>query len=941
MPADTPSREEEIRQLEAVIAIQRKQLEGLLPEADIAKTLAPLQAKLASLRGADASSSEQPSDGPPSVAFPLHPQLREAIRDVLATGPEGDHPSFREVLGSLRTYLSWCRQGYGNLRLHGAMVQCQRDDPRVSDLDDVFVPVRFSRAGAAGIEEAGAPLLENLELVRTRQGRAQKRSQDQDQEVRLRDLLTVGERLAVIGGAGSGKSTLVAYLAYHLATTCGREGDVPPFVLPGEAPFLVPFVVPFREYRQYRDQIGEEGDGSLAGFVPWCVERQVRRSEPKFCGQAAPLCETLLRAKCCLLLLDGLDEIASAAERPQVRAAVETLVNTTYPGNRVIVTARGSGYRDQAVFGKDFTRLDVQSLDDDETGILVGNWCRQLYPADAQAHTDGLLLAIGEMNARSTQADNRRLIGTPLLVTMVVSVEFGEAELPRERAKLYEACVKVILTAQYNTLVGDSQEVLNWGGPWDEQREWLAKLAFEMHRGGSGAAAIPEARVREILAGELSPGKLDRFIEATRYRGGLFEEKAELFQFLHLTFQEFLVARYLVKHRDEDPLPGLAPHIAEPWWREALLLLHGYAASDHPPFAGRYLGWLSRQNGNAETRLAGLELAGAALLEQEPRQTDHCRQQATALLKVLTDSAAEISGPTRGRAGNTLAALGDPRAAVMTLDGMEFCLVPKGHFWMGSADDDKDASESEKPLHEVNLAAYWLARYPVTVAQFREYVERSGQTPKDSDSLGGLSNHPIVSVSWHQAMQFCGWLTTDWQAKGLIPADWCVRLPSEAEWEKAARGGTQLPQEPECWALPLLSVPDTDFVWHCVPGCRRRFPWGDEEPDADRANYDDTGIRSTSAAGSFAMGASPYGCEEMAGNVLEWTRSLFAEYPYDPAVEAVAGKPVSDDDLLVVRGGAFWYGTSDMRCAYRRRFDPVLRNVNLGFRVVLSPFLRS
>jgi len=93
--------------------------------------------------------------------------------------------------------------------------------------------------------------------------------------------------------------------------------------------------------------------------------------------------------------------------------------------------------------------------------------------------------------------------------------------------------------------------------------------------------------------------------------------------------------------------------------------------------------------------------------------------------------------------------------------------------------------------------------------------------------------------------------------------------------------------------------------------------------------------------GSFAKGASPYGCEEMAGNVFEWTRSRYAKYPYDPEVEAVAGKPLGKGDLAVVRGGAFLLIASYLRCADRFRFDPFNRFDYLGFRVVLSPFLRS
>jgi hypothetical protein len=101
------------------------------------------------------------------------------------------------------------------------------------------------------------------------------------------------------------------------------------------------------------------------------------------------------------------------------------------------------------VFGDDFVRLDVQRLDDEQIRTLVGNWCVQLYPGKAEPRTDELVQAIQEINDLRADRDLPPLVSTPLLTTMVVSVKWGETELPRERAKLYEACVKVILQAQY------------------------------------------------------------------------------------------------------------------------------------------------------------------------------------------------------------------------------------------------------------------------------------------------------------------------------------------------------------------------------------------------------------------------------------------------------------------------------------------------------------
>ena len=127
------------------------------------------------------------------------------------------------------------------------------------------------------------------------------------------------------------------------------------------------------------------------------------------------------------------------------------------------------------------------------------------------------------------------------------------------------------------------------------------------------------------------------------------------------------------------------------------------------------------------------------------------------------------------------------------------------------------------------------------------------------------------------------------------------------------------------------------------PQPRRRFPWGDQA-DAERASYDDTGIGSTSAVGCFAGGASPCGCEELGGNVWEWTRSLWGEnseepdfqYPYNPD-DGRENLEASNDVLRVLRGGSFDFSMRRVRCAYRGWSYPNLFGWSYGFRVVVSP----
>jgi formylglycine-generating enzyme required for sulfatase activity len=251
-----------------------------------------------------------------------------------------------------------------------------------------------------------------------------------------------------------------------------------------------------------------------------------------------------------------------------------------------------------------------------------------------------------------------------------------------------------------------------------------------------------------------------------------------------------------------------------------------------------------------------------------------------------------------------------------------FIEIPEGPFTMGSDNRvDKQAYDSELPAHAVTLPAYFIGRFPVTVAQFRSHVEDTGVRPVDPDCLRSAANHPVVNVSWHEALAYCDWLARklgEWSeiplalARVLRPtrkgdSPWRVTLASEAEWEKAARGAD-----------------------------RRIYPWGGPA-DPNKANYGDTGIGGTSAVGCFPSGVSPYEVEELSGNVSEWTRSSAGAYPYVPGNERESLKAGQKQDRIV-RGGSFFYVSDSIRAARRSGRRPGYRSWDLGLRVVVSPF---
>jgi len=486
----------------------------------------------------------------------------------------------------------------------------------------------------------------------------------------------------------------------------------------------------------------------------------------------------------------------------------------------------------------------------------------------------------------------------------------------------------------------------------------LAPLALWMHETSPGVGLVKRAALRrELLAiyegrGVPDPAQAARRLlaDVREHAGLLLERGAGTYGFIHLTFQEYLAAVAIAQRGQRDVGPvveALAARVGDDNWREVTLLAVGYLGiiQQRDEAAGEVVGQLlARAPGEPGQATV---LAGEAVLDAWPGGvTPRCHAHVVQTLVETLGDDEHVRAHWRAAAGDVLARLGDPRPEVTTLEGMALCHVPAGPFWMGSPDEDEMAFDDEKPLHQAELPYdYWLARYPVTVAKFRAFAEAVGRVSEFSRSLRGLDNHPVVRVTWHEAMTFCEWLTATWQAAGLLPLDWVVRLPSEREWEKGARGGIEVPRAPQV-LIPEAALAGRERpALRPNPHPRRRYPWGDD-PDPERANYGDTGIKSTSAVGCFPGGASPYGCLDMSGNVWEWTVSLWGEdwespafgYPYDPA-DGREDIAASDRVLRVLRGGSFYFYQSNSRCAVRGWPDPFNSNDVRGFRVVVAPGL--
>jgi iron(II)-dependent oxidoreductase len=249
-----------------------------------------------------------------------------------------------------------------------------------------------------------------------------------------------------------------------------------------------------------------------------------------------------------------------------------------------------------------------------------------------------------------------------------------------------------------------------------------------------------------------------------------------------------------------------------------------------------------------------------------------------------------------------------PDAALTDSLQIELVLIPAGEFPMGSASGDTD----EQPPHSVHVDSYYISKYEITNAQFEQF----DATHRRTEYSGGDAM-PVVAVSWDDASAFCRWLSKKEEIE--------YRLPTEAEWEKAARGSnaTAFP-----WGNDGAG---SDSVW------RANVATGD-----DRDSWAEDGFKHAAPVGSFQSGASPYGVMDMSGNVWEWCLDWYSKGYYGTdANDNPTGPAVGK--WRVYRGGSFANPTSSARCANRAAQKPGFVEASIGFRVVraLDPIFRE
>ena len=224
--------------------------------------------------------------------------------------------------------------------------------------------------------------------------------------------------------------------------------------------------------------------------------------------------------------------------------------------------------------------------------------------------------------------------------------------------------------------------------------------------------------------------------------------------------------------------------------------------------------------------------------------------------------------------------------------------IPAGRFWLGASPGDSQALDVEKPGREVYLSEYKIGCYPVTNKQYAQFVEAANH-PGPQYWVGrevpaGIEDHPVVMVSSADAYEYCLWLSQETRQT--------YRLPTEAEWEKAARG----------------LLPD-----------KRCYVWGDQWRVCNTKEF---GRQGTTSVYEFeATNISPFGIVDLLGNVWEWTSSRYGPYP-----GTTHDSSIYEQDYRVVRGGSWNRPAREARISCRGRYSPETRRAYVGFRVVVD-----
>ncbi len=711
-----------------------------------------------------------------------------------------------------------------------------------------------------------------------------------------RQLLRPGQKAVLVGTPGAGKSMLLKYLAVILAKgPASVSQNLKIEAVIDRLPILVPLSA-------ISTALQGEPKAPLADYFPEYF------SSREFGTQAdlSNLFEQELEAGNAVVMLDGLDEIATLEQRQLMVQRIHELV-LRYPKNVYLVTSRIAGYEKNPL-PSDFQRLTLAPLDKKQRRSIIDGWIKTAIENTREAEQSARDL----MDILENDENIGPVASNPLLLTVLIQIYLRGRYLPSRRGDLYRQATLALAETWNMGRSVSGRPLVNQSDSFflDERKltELLGPVAYWLHT-HSEENQIAQDRLADMLASvlkdtqrlsEMEAQKEARdFLETVEERSGLIvQQQKGYYAFIHRSFQEYLAACYLAVRRNINEIAlGL---LNDPKWEEVLVMvadiLQGEYLEDY--IKALYTHSLSAPQGMSGILIAArcVNAAGGHILNST---------LGTDVIKALIKRIEDVETPLEKRlhGGELLGELGDPRLG-------KSVKIPAGIFTMGEnllADNATAQGELQRqlersaPAHEVFVAEFYIDMYPVTHQQYDKFIRAGGYDRQEfwveagwewlqrqenrlpaywDVYLWNRPNYPVIGVSWYEADAYAKWVGG--------------RLPTEAEWEKAARG--------------------TDC---------RLWPWGNQ-PKEDVANLE-AGIGHLTPVGIYPRGKSPYGVFDMAGNVWEWTADWYA--PYDRPTE-------KNNSLRVIRGGAWNVTYQQAYCTNRVLNEPGARVGAVGFRCV-------
>jgi formylglycine-generating enzyme required for sulfatase activity len=783
------------------------------------------------------------------------------------------------------------------------------------------------------------------------------------------------KKLALLGKPGAGKSTFLDFLILCLAQhNLAPNDELWLSKLPGwpsNLALLTPIPIRLRDFAyRTRPEQPNEPQHLWRFIVDWLKRHNVNGNH---LSSIEEMLHNRLEAGEALLLLDGLDEVPKDAMDSWVRSAIATFLER-YDECRVVVTCRTFAFQDPHWQMEGFKQYTIAEFDDNKINSFIAAWYNELYRSGQKTLEDSHRLA-DCLREAVRRRDVSELAQNPLLLTVIAQIHTYRGQLPDQRVQLYKDGVDLLLT-RWEAVKGLkplSEMLATQGRNVLDLEKVLWRVAYNIHEENGkdvpqDLADIPLATLVTEIA------KLHRYrdepwamemLGLVRNRSGLlFERTSGIYAFAHRTFQEYLAGCQLASESSGDIAKKMrAMAKDETIWREPILLAaarlaHVLGDLPTPCMMIDELCPNAPPKTNEEWRRVWL--AAQVLEEIGSNRTSDTEYGERLVHRVSTRLAALVKRNLlkpveRVAAGRTLGRIGDRRPGVgVTVDfaavqprpkpDIYWCSVSAGPFQMGG---DRLVARGywEGETYDIPYT-YHIAKYPITYAQYEPFVEDGGYQQEKYWTEAGwywritpnsqtdrrhivdhpkywmnprwhVANHPVIGLSWYECMAYTQWLT---EQLGYV-----VRLPTEAEWEKAAR------------------YPDS-----------RCFPWGNE-PKSGYANVNepyehirwdtrgiDTNVRigehyigRTSAVGIYAAHASALGLCDLSGNVWEWLLS-----PQTSHVNAIYNHfwpeevDVEGNIRRQMRGGSWLTDIARARLAYRASNPPMSQDTTDGFRLV-------